>query len=44
MDRKPHEHGYSLVLGLDIHIKVRLEALGNDAMKRIVRDLGLLWL
>lgn len=36
--------GYSLVLGLDIHIKVRLKALGNNAMERIVRDLWLLWL
>lgn len=42
---KLKEHGgYSLVLGLNIHIKVRLKALGNNAMERIVRGLWLLWL
>lgn len=43
--RKPEtQAGYSLVLGLNVHIKVRLKALGNNAMERIVRDLWLLWL
>lgn len=36
--------GYSLVLRLNIHVKVRLKALGNNAMERVVRDLWLLWL
>lgn len=35
---------HSLVLGLNIHIEMRLKTLGNNAMKWIVWDFRLLWL
>lgn len=42
--RKQQNVHHSLVLGLNIHVEMRLETLGNNAMKWIVWGFRLLWL
>lgn len=43
-DRKQQNACHSLVLGLNVHVEMRLKTLGNDAMKWIVWGFWLLWL
>lgn len=43
-DRKQQNACHSLVLGLNVHVEMRLKTLGNNAMKWIVWGFRLLWL
>lgn len=42
--RKKQNVQHSLVLGLNIHVEMRLKTLGNNAVKWIVWGFRLLWL
>lgn len=43
-NRKQQTVHHSLVLGLNIHVEMRLKTLGNNAMEWIVWGFRLLWL